>query len=1020
MASASDTELMCVRYFIEKLGWKDYMAAGLVGCMKAESGITPSKVNSGEKNGTLTTSGACNHGTAYGTKHSPWSYGAGICQWTYCDRKENAMIAGLGYTSSQAQSLIKSKGVESLSLEQQLRMAVGEISKGKYSSNYGIAMRKTQNLKDSVAATYCRYLGGFSSSASVPTDNDIKRIDKSYDAANGRAISGFGTRYKYANEILTKYRKSVSGGKPIEYDTSFTAPPLAASGISISGNQGIPSNANIQGPETDPTAEAKGIDPNMHRNKGTVYPLVRINDHFFTAEEIDEFYIETGYFKNYHEYKKIKIPKTGFIPTVKLVVTTASPDLLKRNQIKSGDKMAVFVSPGGGLVRSYRGDYIITSCISSQKPTEMMDQAITYIIKGELFVPNIHSEAEKTVINNTSRDALIEIAQKMGLGFFFCDEDNTNDFQGWSCTSSLGDFALDIAGHAWKDFNAFYDCWIDPRYGLTFLNMNKMLIEDGLDEPIDITPFVSTIINSLGVDGSKIDSDEETKKANPRPQAKILTNIAKEIESATPFYIKKWNIVNRAGEIANEIGINCTQSMNIDNPGVETQNTEIDMNYSIPINMTKLQNGFFVLIGPGVNLTYTQADQISSTMSFVKNSYSVRGGGINETFSNDDAQQIQQTGSNMMASGNVNRFYDTAWEHNMRNNLQLQKQYTDVECQGLNLAVMRGEKIPVIIMDHDKMFSAAHPGENTGSPLQRLIYESASGWYIIDGIMWRWCRDDSLRGSTYWTTKMHLVRREWPIPGRMAVPLTDDTQVLNTPTIDTTPAGNGNPELPQTRPQSAERVQGGSDTGYIPEGELDENAEEQLDEEDGAEAGGMPLSGLKSELVNVWRTLSEVTGNTVEIVSARRWAVDENGNRVDGNAFVKKNGLYKCINAKNEIMYFSSPNSRHLYGEAFDVINKQGASFQSITDALLDREMITAMLEAGVGAFIENTVDDLGTKSKHYHFGTDKVESKKFWDTFGPIASQKYPDLAGQILRFQSFNKNVYSSEITHATVEEK
>ena len=51
----------------------------------------------------------------------------------------------------------------------------------------------------------------------------------------------------------------------------------------------------------------------------------------------------------------------------------------------------------------------------------------------------------------------------------------------------------------------------------------------------------------------------------------------------------------------------------------------------------------------------------------------------------------------MMASGNTNKFYDAAWEHNMRNNLQLQKQYTEVELKGLNLAIMRGEKIPVII-----------------------------------------------------------------------------------------------------------------------------------------------------------------------------------------------------------------------------------------------------------------------------------------------------------------------------------
>jgi len=32
------------------------------------------------------------------------------------------------------------------------------------------------------------------------------------------------------------------------------------------------------------------------------------------------------------------------------------------------------------------------------------------------------------VINGTSRDALIEYAKRLGLGFFFCDEENTADF----------------------------------------------------------------------------------------------------------------------------------------------------------------------------------------------------------------------------------------------------------------------------------------------------------------------------------------------------------------------------------------------------------------------------------------------------------------------------------------------------------------------------------------------------------------------------------------------------------------
>lgn len=415
-------------------------------------------------------------------------------------------------------------------------------------------------------------------------------------------------RSRRNSEISQFYNQAV----PNNQTFSPTAQNNAAAGNDVygSGSAGRPGGgaANAVDAETIQNTSMKGLDPNMFKNKGTVYPLIRINDHVFTAEEIVEFYIETGYFKNYHEYKTLKIPRTGFVPTVHLVISTAAPDLLKGNQIKSGDKMAVFLSPGGGMVKSYRGDYLITSCVSSEKPTELINQPMTFIINGELFVPSLHSELEKNVIQGSSRDAMMEIANLLGLGFYFCDPDDTDDYQGWSCQSSLYDYALEVSSHAWKEFDAFYECWIDPRYGLSFINMNKMLIVDGLDEPLDIVPYVSTIINSVGIDGQKIDRPEEEKKENTSPQAKMLTNIVHENEAATPFYVKKWNIVNRAGEIANEIGVNSKQNYNLDNPGVQTENTGIDMSYSIPINQTKLQNGFFVLMGPGVNLTYTQAD----------------------------------------------------------------------------------------------------------------------------------------------------------------------------------------------------------------------------------------------------------------------------------------------------------------------------------------------------------------------------------------------------------------------------
>ena len=204
-----NNQLICVEYLRDNLKWDDYMCAALVGCMIAESNINPSAINKGEKNGTLVSSSACNKNTGYGTKTSPWAYGAGIIQWTFTDRKEKALMIGLGYSQQQAQQLIQGKGIESLNLETQLRMVVGEISKGLYKDNFGVVIRKCENIKDAVASVYCRFLGGFSSKTTIPTDADIKRLDKSYDSANSKVISGFNTRLKYANMVLDNYHHSI-------------------------------------------------------------------------------------------------------------------------------------------------------------------------------------------------------------------------------------------------------------------------------------------------------------------------------------------------------------------------------------------------------------------------------------------------------------------------------------------------------------------------------------------------------------------------------------------------------------------------------------------------------------------------------------------------------------------------------------------------------------------------------------------------------------------------------------------
>ena len=426
------------------------------------------------------------------------------------------------------------------------------------------------------------------------------------------------------------------------------------------------------------------------------------------------------------------------------------------------------------------------------------------------------------------------------------------------------------------------------------------------------------------------------------------------------------------------------------------------MDYSIPMNETKLKNGFYVLLGPGINITYTQADQVNGSQSFVKNSKVVTGGGLTDVMSDGDADNLRQTGSNAMASGNVNKFYDVGFEHNKKNLIQLEKQYLQVELAGCNLGILRGEKIPVLLLDNDILMQKStynDPKENENSVhlVQRALYQTASGWYIIGGIMWEWKRsrpEDGVTGSTLWRTHCKLKRREWPIVGYGMADAGQDI-VLNQ-VIESS--------IPKTKTLADEqsRETPAEEPVEVPE-------DEQTD-------GEVPLTGLKPQLIEVYKVLKEKCPG-IKLVSARRWAVDANGNRTEGNAFLMKNGLYKCVNANGKAMYFKSNNSKHLYGEAFDIINGPGQSFQGIMNdyVLKDPDILKTMLDNGVSACVETTQDDAGVQTKHYHFGTEDYLVDQFWNTV-PL------NIAAQIFASASAvrtNQIYVSSEINNATVEE-
>lgn len=843
------------------------------------------------------------------------------------------------------------------------------------------------------------------------------------------------------------------------------------------------------------------VGENNLYNKGTTYPIIRINDHYFTQQEIQEFSMECGYYKDYTDYAKYRMPITGFLPTMRLIVRTANPDMLKTNHIKQGDRCAVFFSASHQMIKSMRCDFRITSCVSDDMSQNRFEYYTTYIIRGELYIPDLRNEELRYNFNGSSRDAMMDIAKRLRLAFFFCDpEDTAEDVMVWCNCKTPEMFIHDLTTHAWKNDKSFFESWIDPRYGLSFQNINHLLGESGLDEQLDATLWINAFVNHRNYI-----SESERGKLD-RAQAKILTNINADPESATIFHINSWRYVNKAQEIQDFIGLNCKMQYETLNPGLQDSSTSTtySVEYSMCLNRDKFDpaktdNNFYVLLGPGRNMTYAQADETMG-VSETESSNKADPEQITNPQSDGDAETILETDGNMMSSGNTHKFYEVAYEHNMRNLLQLQKQEIVCELNGANISIVRGEKIPVLLADIDKMTSLLYGnnfskydsiGEDDRAnvinkeTLSNIIFEAESGWYIIDGIEWVYDPRSPNTMGTFWRTNVKLTRREWPIPNKTLIQNTASTEkhindlyYINTNAgtvklskedayrygysdedflglaysevlgVGTYEDGTTLLENVDVVAQGGKRTVPGSGiidpieglTGVNIPGTTDVNSNTNntdngynmtsaynyslynqfVSSQDKVDNSNVPLTGLKDYMKQIYRSIATAADNKVRLVSARRWAVDEYGNRVDGNAFITKNGYYKCINAMGDILYFKNNNSRHLYGEAIDIINTGIDFMELMTDVIMKNpEVLKLMYDYGVSAFIEQARDDTGVMTKHYHIGTETIKQAEFWASVKAILGNDR--IPGTLITFSNYMKNnVHAeAEITRIDIDE-
>lgn len=461
---------------------------------------------------------------------------------------------------------------------------------------------------------------------------------------------------------------------------------------------------------------------------GTSYPMIRINDVVYNGKWI----------------VSVELNSSGILPTATVIIQTFTKDVVKKDMPKDGDIMSIFVRPSTDALNYIRIDFLITSCITSQKKES--NNKIN--IFGKMFIPGIDSDNNTLGYVGTSKHVFKEIAKTFKLGFAFNDPEDTDDLQNWICMSRVTDFMIDVKNHAWKDTVSFFDCWIDFFYNVCFVNVNKFLNQP--NDNIDVV-FQTNVKNYQG-----LTKDDSHDIENVSFTVKMFSNYVAFRKS--PFYIIKWKIINNSGiSIVN--GYRQISYAYLHNPYLYALSPDdcfntLD-NYSS--YNTNILDTNMVLRGRNTyDSSKTPNDMVMQNYD-MQNIYTVSKWTGNQYIMADD--DVKQTNNNNKWSGNVNKNYNRAPLHNEMNFTELNKMYLEVECDGLCMQVMRGERVPIIIG-----YRSGESADSANSSYGFEINKMFSGWYIIDSLTYKYKKNVNNDGYSQFSTIMTLKRKEWPTP----------------------------------------------------------------------------------------------------------------------------------------------------------------------------------------------------------------------------------------------------------------
>jgi hypothetical protein len=474
------------------------------------------------------------------------------------------------------------------------------------------------------------------------------------------------------------------------------------------------------------TSNVQGAHQKTEDLISTEFPLIKINDYYVSQGEIDSFTIDS----------------TDKLPKITLSLSFPNELFLSKNMPKDGDIISVAIRSKTELLKPIRNDYVITGVLSNKRNTNA-GGLISMTFFGKLFIPGWDSYLGDSSDTGTSMEILKKTAKQLALGFN-TNEENTDDRQVWISPNSPKEFIEETCQRSWKDEISFFDWWIDVYYNLNFVNVQKQLLAS--EEDIDEAALVGNVPKEYWW-GSDEDKTVGT--------AKVFSNYIGFRTSS--FFIRNWRPINRSSQITFDYGTSlyCTfyEHNNILYEDTESQKYwELDIP---PDYDPEKVNTHILLRGrPTWDSSINNNEPARANYNYSEIYRRAPWFGIQYTLSNPDDDHSQWT-------GNQHRNYMRARVHNIINLVELDKLNVEIEVQGINLNIIKGDKLPVVLIKKDRTEALLVQDDFTAGETLDFFY---SGWYYVKGFTLDW--DSGGYGDILnsFSQTFLLTRREWPAP----------------------------------------------------------------------------------------------------------------------------------------------------------------------------------------------------------------------------------------------------------------